>query len=135
MRQLRVVVGLNLIVLIALGTFLVVGAADAPSGTTLELQKFYSGPLGHTGRFRGKLLCLCCDLMPDTGKPKNCDKNHQHQSVLSIEEDGSLHPLIAGTAEVTTQMNSDALHGKQVVVSGNYYPATGLIFVSKIEVQ
>jgi hypothetical protein len=134
MRQMRVVVGLSLIVLTALGSFIVVDAADAPPGSGPEFQKFYSGPLGHTGQFRGKLLCLCCDLMPASGKAKSCDKNG-HQSVLSIEEDGSLHPLVAGTAEVTKQMNSDALHGKQVVVSGNYYPSTGLIFVNKIEAQ
>jgi hypothetical protein len=132
MKQMRVVVGLSLILLTVLSSFTIAGAADAPPGSGLELQRFYSGPLGHTGTFRGKLLCLCCDLMPDPGKREHCDKNH-HQAVLSIEEDGSLHPLIAGTAEVTKQMNSDALHGKQVAVSGNYYPSTGLIFVNKIE--
>jgi hypothetical protein len=46
-----------------------------------------------------------------------------------------LRPLIAGTAEITKQINSDALHGKQVVVSGKYYPSTGLIFVDKLEAQ
>ena len=134
MKQMRVVVALSLIVLTALGSFIVVGAADAPPGSALELHRFYSGPLGHTGTFRGKLLCLCCDLMPDPGKAKSCDRSN-HQAVLSVDGDGSLHPLIAGSAEVTKQMNSDALHGKQVAVSGNYYPSTGLIFVNKIEAQ
>ena len=46
-----------------------------------------------------------------------------------------LRPLIAGTAEITKQINSDALHGKQVVVSGKYYPSAGLIFVDKLEAQ
>ena len=134
MRQMSLVVGLSLLLLTALGSFRAVGAADKPAESSLDIHSFYSGPVGHVGKFRGKLLCLCCDLTPDAGKPKNCDKNG-HQSVLSLEDDGSLHPLVAGTAEVTKQMNSDALHGKQVVVSGNYYPSTGLIFVNKIETQ
>ncbi len=134
MKPIRVVVGVSFIVLTLLGSFIAMGAADAPSGSNPELLTFYSGGLGHVGRFRGKLLCLCCDLMPDKEKAKSCDRNN-HQAVLSVAEDGSLHPLIAGTAEVTKQINSDALHGKQVVVSGKYYPSTGLIFVGSIEVQ
>jgi hypothetical protein len=107
---------------------------EPPGGSNLELRKFYTGPIGHQGQFRGKLLCLCCDLTPDTGKAKTCDAQGHHH-VLAIDEDGSLHPLLAGTAEVTKQINSNELHGKQVVVSGNYYPSTGVIFVSKIQVQ
>ncbi len=134
MKQMLLVVGVSVIAIASLGLFVAAGATDASSVSSPELQTFYSGQLGHTGRFPGKLLCLCCDLMPDSGKAKSCDKNN-HQAVLSIDEDGSLHPLIAGTAEVAKQMDSDALHGKQVVVTGNYYPSTGLIFANKIEAQ
>ena len=135
MRTMRIVVAVSLTMLTALGMAAAAGAADAPlGGSTLAFSKFYAGPLGHQGQFRGKLLCLCCDLMPDTGKAKTCDA-HGHHHVLAVEEDGTLHPLLAGTEEVTKQINSNELHGKQVVVSGNYYPATGLIFVDKVEVQ
>jgi hypothetical protein len=103
-----------------------------PPDASHSLGKFYAGPLGHTGAFPGKLLCLCCDLMPDTGKPKTCDA-HGHHHVLLV--DGDIHVLVAGTAEVTKQINSDELHGKNVVVTGNYYPATGFIFVDNIRVQ
>lgn len=102
-----------------------------PLGSSLALSKFYTGPIGHQGQFRGKLLCLCCDLMPDTGSAKSCDaKGHHH--VLLVESESMLHPLLAGSEQVTKQINSNELHGKQVVVSGNYYPTTGFIFVDKI---
>lgn len=104
----------------------------APPGSSPSLSKFYAGPVGHTGAFPGKLLCLCCDLMPDTGKAKTCDA-HGHHHVLLV--DGELHPLVAGTEEVTKQINSNELHGKDVVVTGNYYPATGFIFVDGIQVR
>jgi hypothetical protein len=101
-------------------------------GSPLSFTKFYTGPIGRKGTFPGKLLCLCCDLMPATAKAANCDANGHHHVLLL--EDG-LHPLIAGSEAVTKQMNDDALHGKQVIVTGNYYPATGYIFVDKIQVE
>ena len=136
MRRIRteLAIALAIIALVGIG-----GAANgddtqkaAPQGANLALGKFYAGPLGHQGAFPGKLLCLCCDLMPDTGKPKTCDA-HGHHHVLSV--DGDLLPLIAGTEEVTQQINSNELHGKDVVVTGNYYPATGFIFVDRIQIR
>ena len=103
----------------------------APIGSSLDLSRFYSGPVGHQGMFHGKLLCLCCDLAPDTGKPKTCDANGHHH-VLAVADDGMLHPLLAGTEDAMQQINSNELHGKQVVVTGNYYPATGFIFVNAV---
>src|SRR6266436_1933495 len=61
MRRMRIVVSLALVVLTALGSFIIVGATEASPASTAEILKFYSGPIGHVGRFRGKLLCLCCD--------------------------------------------------------------------------
>ena len=136
MKRIRteVVIALATIALVGMGA--AANADDTPKsavpGSNLALSKFYVGPLGHQGTFPGKLLCLCCDLMPDTGKPKTCDA-HGHHHVLSL--DGDLLPLIAGTEEVTQQINSNELHGKDVVVTGNYYPATGFIFVDKIQVR
>lgn len=49
--------------------------------------------------------------------------------------EGELFPLIAGTEETTKQINSDELHGKQVVVTGKYYATTGFISVDKIKAQ
>jgi len=46
-----------------------------------------------------------------------------------------LHPLLAGTEEVEKQINSNELHGKHVLVRGNYYPTTGYILVEKIEAE
>ncbi len=104
----------------------------APPGSSPALTRFYSGFLTHEGMFSGKLLCLCCDLMPDTGKPKTCDA-HGHHHVLLVE--GDLFPLIAGTEETTKQINSDELHGKQVIVTGKYYATTGFILVDNIKAQ
>jgi hypothetical protein len=136
MKRMRLEVAIALVTLVIAGMGAAAHGADAPKpappGANLALSKFYVGPLGHQGTFPGKLLCLCCDLMPDTGKPKTCDVNGHHH-VLLVE--GDLHPLIAGTEEVTKQINSNELHDKQVVVTGNYYPATGIIFVDKIQAQ
>lgn len=105
-----------------------------PLGSSLELSKFYTGPLGHRGVFSGKLLCLCCDLAPKTDKPKTCDANGHHH-VLLIEDETMLHPLLAGTEDVAKVINSNELHGKKVLVRGNYYPTTGYILVQKIEAE
>jgi hypothetical protein len=42
------------------------------------------------------------------------------------------HPLFAGSEDVNKQISSSDLHGKEVVVSGSYYPSTGLIFASSV---
>jgi len=105
-----------------------------PVGSSLALSKFYTGPLGHRGVFGGKLLCLCCDLAPKSDKPRNCDE-HGHHNVLFVEDETMLHPLLAGTEEVEKQINSNELHGKHVLVRGNYYPTTGYILVEKIEAE
>jgi hypothetical protein len=129
-----VVTALAAVVIVSVGAR--VRAADterpAPPGSNLSFTKFYTGPVGRQGKFPGKLLCLCCDLMPNKDAAKPCDVNGHHNVLLL---DDGLHPLIAGTEEVTKQINSNELHDKQVIVSGNYYPATGIIFVDKIQLQ
>jgi hypothetical protein len=97
------------------------------------LTGFYTGPVGNVGTFRGKLLCLCCDLGQDAEAAKKCDA-HGHHSALALDGDAMIHPLLAGTEEVEQQLNSDALHGKEVLVTGKYYPSTGLVFVQNVRV-
>ena len=103
-------------------------------GSRLAMSKFYTGPTEKIGRFPGKLICLRCDLTPSQLDEKMC-REEGHRHALSMEEDSMVHPLAAGTAELLEEINSEALHGKAVVVSGKYYPATGVIVVGSIEAR
>lgn len=96
-----------------------------------SLTGFYSGPVGNVGTFRGKLLCLCCDLGQDAEAAKKCDA-HGHHSAISLDGDALIHPLLPGTEEVSEQLNSNALHGKEVMITGKFYPNTGLVFVQSV---
>ena len=106
--------------------------AEAPKGgSILSMARFYSGASVRVGDFPGKLVCLRCDLQPAPGAMAQCEKEG-HRHALSM--DGMIHPLLAGTEKVLKQINSGELHGKQVTVHGNYYPATGAILVDRIAV-
>jgi hypothetical protein len=113
-------------------------AADVPAasvgrpGSQLLLSKFYVGPLGHTGTFRGKLVCLRCDLKPSALASQKCAAEGCRHA-LAIDDDSMIHPLVAGTEETSKRINSSELHGKDVEVHGNYYPSTGMIFVDRVE--
>lgn len=109
-------------------------ATDKPetASDTLSMTKFYIGVQGHMGPFPGKLVCLRCDLAK--GQMVQCAKEG-HRHALSMDDGSMIHPLIAGSKELTDRINSVELHGKEVTVSGIYYPNTGIIFVSGVEVQ
>lgn len=112
-------------------------AADLNSAALesgLSLSQFYSGPVGNVGSFKGKLVCLCCDLTADAAKAQACEKNGHHHA-LSVDGDAMVHPLITGSEEVLLQVNSDELRGKAVVVVGKYYPSTGFIFVQSVRAE
>lgn len=123
-------------VLAALGAARPVAAADVDTtgrDSAPSLTGFYTGPVGNIGTFRGKLLCLCCDLGQEPEAAKKCDASGHH-SALSLDGDAMVHPLLPGTEEVAKQLNSDALHGKEVQVTGKYYPSTGLVYVQSVRV-
>ncbi|MBI2963425.1 MAG: hypothetical protein HYY35_06700 [Deltaproteobacteria bacterium] len=96
------------------------------------MSSFYAGSIVRTGQFRGKLVCLRCDLKPGPEAMKQCEKEG-HRHALSMDEGWMIHPLLAGTPEVADRINSADLHGKEVVVFGRYYPSTGVIFAGTIE--
>ena len=107
------------------------GGGDIPS-----MLRFYAGSpaLTRTGDFPGKLVCLRCDLKPGPDAMAQCEKEG-HRHALSMDRDAMIHPLIAGSEPVLKQINSAELHGKDVVVHGKYYPATGIIFVDRISIR
>ncbi len=105
--------------------------APASSGSVLSMARFYGGASARIGDFPGKLVCLRCDIQPGPNAMAQCE-NKGHLHALSMQEDGMIHPLLPGTESVLKQINSGELHGKQVIVHGKYYPATGLILVDRI---
>lgn len=102
-------------------------------GTGLSMTNFYAGQADHTkvGTFPGKLVCLRCDLGNDPDSMKQCAaEGHRH--ALSMDNGAMIHPLLPGTEEVLVLINSNELHGKNVLVHGNNYPFTGAILVDRI---
>lgn len=100
----------------------------------LRTATFFSGGLSRTGHFPGKLVCLSCDVNPGAAAKAQCQKSG-HRHALKIEGDPLLHPLLASEETILTRINSNELHGREVVVSGVYYPATGAILVSGVETK
>jgi hypothetical protein len=107
------------------------GSAQPQPGSILSMAWFYSGSSGRIGNYPGNLVCLRCDLKPGPGAMAQC-KKEGHRHALSMDSDGMIHPLLAGTDQVLNQINSGQLHDKQVVVHGTYYPSTGAILVDRI---
>ncbi len=100
-------------------------------GDGLSMTKFYTGEHAKVGTYPGKLVCLRCDLGNAPDAMKQCVAlGHQH--ALSMDNGAMIHPLIAGTKELSEQINSVELHEKRVNVHGNYYPSTGWILVDKV---
>lgn len=103
----------------------------SPGGSP-EMIQSYAGALGNrVGNYSGKLVCLRCDLAPGPKHTEGC-KKEGHRHVLSMEGGAMVHPLLAGTKEALEEINSSALHGKEVTVHGNYYPSTGMIFADRV---
>ncbi len=123
------------IALVALaGHALAAGEEQHPASAqsaTLSMARFYHGASQRVGDFPGTLVCLRCDLKPGPGAMRQCEEEG-HRHALSMESDGMIHPLLAGTPDVLEQINSGALHGKAVTVHGKYYPSTGAILVDRI---
>ncbi len=103
-----------------------------PGGDTLEMTKFYTGLTpGQVGTFPGKLVCLRCNMAHAPGSASECTKEG-HRHALSMDGGSMIHPLLAGTDEVLVKINSAELHGKNVKVTGMYYPSTGMIFANQV---
>ena len=104
----------------------------AHADDVLRTATFFNGGLARTGQFPGKLVCLSCDVNPDPTAKAQCQKSG-HRHALAIEGDPLLHPLLATEEPILMRINSNELHGSEVIVTGIYYPATGAILVSGVE--
>lgn len=104
---------------------------ERQEGSLPSMSKFYTGGLEQIGTFPGTLVCLRCDLGIDQHDSRVCEKRG-HRHALSMDGGTMVHPLVAGTEDVLSRINSTELHGKKVRVTGKYYPSTGIIFVGSI---
>jgi len=103
-----------------------------PPGANPDMIQSYAGVVeARLGDYRGKLVCLRCDLAPGPEHMETCRKEG-HRHALSMDGGSMIHPLLAGTPEALAQINSTELHGKEVTVHGKFYPATGMIFVDRV---
>lgn len=102
-----------------------------PGGDQTSMSRFYTGPVSSIGTFKGKLVCLRCDLAHAPDGAAQCQKEG-HRHALSMVDGSMIHPLVAGTDEMLKQINSSELHDKNVIVTGKYYPSTGAILVSSV---
>lgn len=107
--------------------------ADVPvGGNQGGMSRFYTGTLSETGTFKGKLVCLRCDLAHGPGTAAEC-KKEGHRHALSMDGGSMVHPLLAGSEDAQAKINSDELHGKEVAVHGQHYPSTGTIFADRVD--
>lgn len=102
-----------------------------PGGDQMSMSRFYTGPVSRIGTFKGKLMCLRCDLAHAPDGAAQCQKEG-HKHALSMDDGSMIHPLLAGTDEMLKRINSSELHDKSVIVTGKYYPSTGAILVSSV---
>lgn len=109
-------------------------AVTPPTGSSPSLARFYSGPITSVGEFPGTLVRLSCDSN-EGGNPKAESKQQQDGYALMVDGDDAIHPLLPGTDEVRSQLNSVDLQGRNAIVYGKYYPSTGVIFAGRIGVR
>lgn len=80
-------------------------------------------------REEGTLICYRCDLASSSESSTRCQQEG-HQPLLRRPE-GNSYLLIESTNSITTKLNSDELHGKQVRIKGIYYPKTNQMLVEE----
>jgi hypothetical protein len=99
-----------------------------PSGHAMHMSQFYTGTVGATGEFRGRLLCIRMTRDPIEAPTDRCDKK-EHVYVLAMQ--GSMvHPLLAGDPQTFKEL--PRLVGKKVVVEGRYYEDIGMVVAGNI---
>jgi hypothetical protein len=99
-----------------------------PSGHAMQMSKFYTGDVGATGEFRGKLLCMRMTRDPIAAPTDQCGKKDQ---VYVLAMHGSMvHPLLAGDPQTLKMMPK--LVGKDVLVEGRYYESVGMLVAGNI---
>jgi hypothetical protein len=108
-------------------------SAQPPGGsTTLALTKFYNGSLSSVGDFPGRLVRTGCGWMSTDPAASRCE---QPGYALIVDGDTVVHPLLPGTDEVRTQLESSVSRQTAVRVHGRYYSSTGAILANHIAPQ
>jgi hypothetical protein len=133
MRQIVLsAVGLGLSVLFARAA---VGAEAVapipPGGDSQQMDRFYTSGTAQIGEFPGTLVCLRDDLTVAPMGKEECPHNGQ-TFALAMENGWAIHPLLPGTKGAMESISAKDLRGHKVVIYGKYYPAEGMILVSKV---
>ena len=100
--------------------------AGASSG---PMVGFYAGSRPRRRRFRGKIVCLRCDL--GGGSRATCAREG-HRHALLADEGAAVYPLLADSPEMLVRINSAKLHGREVTARGRLYPESGAVIVDAI---
>jgi hypothetical protein len=106
-----------------------------PPGTASSGVSFFGGVAGSQDQFSGRLLCLRSDRrFEPTGPGEECPSaGGRRVYALSIESGSLVRPVLAGNEQVSRQL--DDFLGRQVILSGKDYPASGMIVANAIHAQ
>ncbi len=96
----------------------------SPLGHGMQMSTFYTGEMGSTGEFPGRLLCFRTGRGFVPAPADRCAKK-DHVYVLSMQHGSMVHPLLAGDPQTLKKLPT--LIGKKVVVEGKYYESIGMV--------
>ena len=108
--------------------------APVTADSTLSLTRYFAASPANVGQFPGTLVRLSCDASR-SADPTQQSGQPRHDYALVLEGEDVVHPLVPGTDSVRRELDAAALHGADVLAYGKYYPSTGAIFVSDLEIR
>jgi hypothetical protein len=109
-------------------------ATDGAQLSTEWMSRFYTSSLVNVGAFPGTLVQLSCATDGNADSKTHHEKARQAYGFV-VSGDDIMHQLLPGTDEVRRALSTAGLQGTHVIVQGKYYPSTGTILVSDIEVR
>jgi hypothetical protein len=103
-----------------------------PNGSAEQMDVFYTSGAAQVGEFPGTLVCLRDDLTVAPAEKEQCPHKGQVYA-LAMEGGYAIHPLLPGSKQAMESISGKDLRGHKVIVYGKYYPAEGMILVSKVK--
>lgn len=100
-----------------------------PGGETLKMNQHFTGSVGQTGDFAGRLVCL---RSRESFTPLSASECAAGDRVYALEMKGekSLRPLQAASPEVESQLR--AMLGREVRVMGRFHNETNTVIVASV---